>query len=54
MPVIRGMSTGATDGLFLRAVGIPVYGVSGVFGDIDDVRIHGRDERLLARSYFGG
>ena len=48
------MSTGATDGLFLRAVGIPVYGVSGVFGDIDDVRIHGRDERLLARSFFEG
>jgi acetylornithine deacetylase/succinyl-diaminopimelate desuccinylase-like protein len=54
VPVIPAMSTGATDGLFLRAVGIPVYGVSGIFGDIDDVRIHGRDERLLARSFFEG
>jgi acetylornithine deacetylase/succinyl-diaminopimelate desuccinylase-like protein len=48
------MSTGATDGLFLRAAGIPVYGVSGIFGDVADIRAHGRDERILVRSFFEG
>ena len=38
------MGTGATDGKYLRSAGIPVYGVSGMFGDVDDVRAHGRDE----------
>ena len=54
VPVIPTMSTGATDGLFLRSAGIPVYGVSGIFGDVDDIRAHGRDERILARSFFEG
>jgi acetylornithine deacetylase/succinyl-diaminopimelate desuccinylase-like protein len=52
VPVVPLMSTGASDAVFLRAVGIPVYGVSGIFGDIDDVRIHGRDERILVTSYY--
>jgi acetylornithine deacetylase/succinyl-diaminopimelate desuccinylase-like protein len=46
------MSTGATDAVFLRAVGIPTYGVSGMFGDPNDVRAHGRDERLLVKSFY--
>jgi acetylornithine deacetylase/succinyl-diaminopimelate desuccinylase-like protein len=54
VPVVPIMSTGATDGLYLRQAGIPVYGVSGIFGDIDDSRAHGRDERLLVESFFGG
>ena len=48
------MSTGATDGLYFRNAGIPVYGVSGVFGNIDDVRAHGRDERISKQSFFQG
>jgi len=52
IPVIPNMSAGATDGLFLRNAGIPVYGVSGVFGDMNDVRSHGRDERIRVRSFF--
>ena len=52
--VIPVMSTGATDGLYLRNAGIPVYGVSGIFSDIDDLRAHGQDERILARSFFEG
>jgi acetylornithine deacetylase/succinyl-diaminopimelate desuccinylase-like protein len=52
VPVIPTMSTGATDGLFLRNAGIPVYGVSGVFEDVVDVRAHGKDERVLIRSFF--
>lgn len=54
VPVIPTMSTGATDGLFLRKAGIPVYGVSGLFGEIDDVRAHGQNERILIKSYFDG
>jgi acetylornithine deacetylase/succinyl-diaminopimelate desuccinylase-like protein len=48
------MATGATDGKFLRSAGIPVYGVSGMFGDVDDVRAHGRDERIGVREFFNG
>jgi acetylornithine deacetylase/succinyl-diaminopimelate desuccinylase-like protein len=44
--VMPSMSSGATDGRFLRAAGIPCYGVSGIFRDVDDVRAHGQDERL--------
>jgi acetylornithine deacetylase/succinyl-diaminopimelate desuccinylase-like protein len=54
VPVIPVMSTGATDGRFLRAHGIPTYGVSGIFGDPADSRAHGRDERLLVKSYYDG
>ncbi len=50
--VVPTMSTGATDGLYFRNEGIPVYGVSGLFGDIDDVRAHGRDERIAKQSFF--
>ena len=48
------MSTGATDGRYLRVAGIPTYGVSGFFSDRDDVRIHGRDERMNVNSFYEG
>jgi acetylornithine deacetylase/succinyl-diaminopimelate desuccinylase-like protein len=54
VPVVPMMSTGATDAIPLRGGGIPVYGVSGIFGDIDDVRIHGRDERISVEAYYEG
>ncbi len=54
VPVIPTMSTGATDSLFLRNAGIPVYGVSGLFGEIADNRAHGQDERILIRSFYEG
>lgn len=50
--VIPEMSAGATDGLYVRNAGIPVYGVSAIFSDPNDVRAHGRDERILVRSYY--
>ena len=52
--VLPVMSTGATDGLYLRNAGIPVYGVSGIFGDVDDVRAHGQDERILIEHFHEG
>ena len=50
--VIPTMGTGATDSKYLRAVGIPGYGVSGLFGDPNDGRAHGKDERVLITSYY--
>jgi acetylornithine deacetylase/succinyl-diaminopimelate desuccinylase-like protein len=54
LPIIPDMETGATDGLFLRNAGMPVYGVSGVFLDADDIRAHGRDERIGVSEYYAG
>jgi acetylornithine deacetylase/succinyl-diaminopimelate desuccinylase-like protein len=52
--VIPSMDTGASDGLFLRNAGMPVYGVSGVPIDSDDIRAHGRDERIRVASFYQG
>jgi acetylornithine deacetylase/succinyl-diaminopimelate desuccinylase-like protein len=52
--VVPVMSTGATDGLYFRQAGIPIYGVSGLFGDMDDVRAHGRDERMGVKDFYDG
>jgi acetylornithine deacetylase/succinyl-diaminopimelate desuccinylase-like protein len=48
------MVMGATDGLYLRVAGIPTYGVQGFFYDRDDIRFHGRDERLKVQSFYEG
>jgi acetylornithine deacetylase/succinyl-diaminopimelate desuccinylase-like protein len=54
VPVVPFMSAGATDGLYFRQAGIPIYGVSGLFGDMNDVRSHGRDERMGVKEFFDG
>ncbi len=54
VPVVPIMSTGATDGLTLRLSGIPTYGASGLFDDVDDVRAHGKDERIGVREFYDG
>jgi acetylornithine deacetylase/succinyl-diaminopimelate desuccinylase-like protein len=54
VPVIPKMGTGATDGLFLRNAGIPVYGVSGTFYDIDVDTRHGLNERVRTQSFYEG
>ena len=53
-PIVPTMSAGATDGSYLRNAGIPTYGHSGLAGDVDDVRVHGKDERVLLKSFFDG
>src|SRR5205085_546727 len=53
-PIVPIMSAGATDGSYLRNAGIPTYGHSGLAGDVDDVRAHGRDERVRVKSFFDG
>ena len=52
--VVPTMVTGATDGKYLRGAGIPTYGVSGIFFDMDDIRWHGRDERVGAQDLYDG
>ncbi len=52
--VIPTMSTGATDGAFLRNAGIPTYGHSGRPSDIGENRAHGKDERVSVKSFFEG
>ena len=52
-PIIPHMSTGATDGLFFRQIGIPVYGVEASWGiSPDDERAHGLDERIPVRAFY--
>jgi acetylornithine deacetylase/succinyl-diaminopimelate desuccinylase-like protein len=52
--VLPTMSPGATDGSYLRDAGIPTYGHSGLASDVHEFRAHGRDERVLAKSFFTG
>lgn len=51
LPIVPNMSTGATDGLYVRNAGIPVYGVSGIFTAETDGNAHGRDERIQLESF---
>ncbi|HKW99535.1 MAG TPA: M20/M25/M40 family metallo-hydrolase [Bryobacteraceae bacterium] len=51
VPVLQFMEAGATDGRALRNAGINTYGVSGVFLDQNDIRAHGRDERIPVKSF---
>ena len=48
------MSTGATDGIFMEAIGIPTYGVPGLWGDPDGDGVHGLNERIEAKSLYVG
>jgi acetylornithine deacetylase/succinyl-diaminopimelate desuccinylase-like protein len=54
VPLIPSMSTGATDGIFLEAIGIPVYGAPGGWGDPDGNGAHGLNERRSIRSVYIG
>ena len=45
LPVLPIMATGATDGIFFQAIGMPVYGVPGTFVEADMSGVHGLNER---------
>lgn len=49
--IIPEMSTGATDGAFVRNAGIPVYTVSAIANDPNDLRAHGQDERIGVKAF---
>jgi len=52
VPVMPLMATGASDSLYLRNAGIPSYGVSGLFAELNDSRAHGRDERVGIPQFY--
>jgi acetylornithine deacetylase/succinyl-diaminopimelate desuccinylase-like protein len=52
--VLPTMSAGATDGSYLRNAGIPTYGHSGMAVDVNENRVHGRDERAPQASFYHG
>jgi acetylornithine deacetylase/succinyl-diaminopimelate desuccinylase-like protein len=54
VPVVPVMSIGGTDSRHFRRAGIPMYGVSGIFLDVDDVRAHGPDERIGVQAFYEG
>ncbi|MBC7416489.1 MAG: M20/M25/M40 family metallo-hydrolase [Herminiimonas sp.] len=54
VPIIPAMSTGASDSLYMRKAGIPMYGVSGIFADSGDVHAHGLNERIPQKSLYDG
>lgn len=54
VPLVPAMSTGATDGRFLLAAGVPTYGLSGMFGEADGGGVHGLNERIRVRSLYEG
>jgi acetylornithine deacetylase/succinyl-diaminopimelate desuccinylase-like protein len=54
VPVVPQMSAGATDGAFLTPVGIPTYGVSGIFFDTDGNGAHGLNERERVDATYKG
>ena len=54
VPAVPLMVMAATDGRYLRNAGIPDVWHSGLFQDRDDIRWHGRDERLLVQSFYEG
>jgi acetylornithine deacetylase/succinyl-diaminopimelate desuccinylase-like protein len=54
VPVIPEMETGASDSVYTMAAGIPSYGINGLAIDQDDVRAHGKDERVRVAAFYDG
>jgi acetylornithine deacetylase/succinyl-diaminopimelate desuccinylase-like protein len=52
--IVPTMATGATDGRFLNASGVPTYGLSGMFHDAEGSRAHGLNERIRVKSLMDG
>jgi acetylornithine deacetylase/succinyl-diaminopimelate desuccinylase-like protein len=52
IPVIPSMADGASDGVYTNAAGMPTYCVSGEAIDRDDIRAHGKDERIRVKSFY--
>ena len=52
--IVPEMETGATDGLYFRQLGVPTYGITGTAVDLDDVRMHGKDERMAVQDFYDG
>ena len=53
-PVVPDMENGASDSIYTVAAGMPSYGISGIAIDHDDIRAHGKDERVKVSSFYDG
>ena len=54
LPIVPTMEAGASDSIYTTAAGVPSYGLNGFQIDEDDVRAHGRDERMGVEQYYKG
>jgi acetylornithine deacetylase/succinyl-diaminopimelate desuccinylase-like protein len=54
VPIVPEQSSGASDGLYLRAAGIPTYGTAGMFARDNDTFAHGLDERVPVKGFYDG
>lgn len=54
MPVVPNMAIGASDSRYTYAAGMPSFGIQGVALDNNDIRAHGKDERLPIQSFETG
>jgi acetylornithine deacetylase/succinyl-diaminopimelate desuccinylase-like protein len=54
LTVMPSMDAGSSDSIYTRAAGIPSYGAASIFIDMDDLRAHGRDERIKADRFVEG
>ena len=54
VPLVPAMSAGATDGVFLEAIGIPSYGPPGLYGNPDGNGVHGLNERAIVKAVYTG
>jgi acetylornithine deacetylase/succinyl-diaminopimelate desuccinylase-like protein len=52
--IVPTMATGATDGSYLNAAGVPTYGLSGMFHDAEGSHAHGLNERIRVKSLMNG
>jgi len=50
--LVPDMDAGASDSKFTRGAGLPSFGISGLFTDINDNRAHGRDERIPIDGFY--
>jgi len=54
VPITPSMSSGATDGLFVRGAGVPTYGVSEILMKDSDDFSHGLNERVPVTAFYNG
>ncbi|MBO9709201.1 MAG: M20/M25/M40 family metallo-hydrolase [Caulobacter sp.] len=54
LPFIPAMSTGATDGRFTNAAGIPTYGLSGLMAPPEGNNAHGLNEKIQVKTLMDG
>jgi acetylornithine deacetylase/succinyl-diaminopimelate desuccinylase-like protein len=52
VPIVPFQSTGATDGKYTNAAGIPTYGLTGIFAEANGGGTHGLNERIRVKSLY--